>query len=228
MSLGKLSALQVEVLAALARVPGWVLTGGAALAGWHLAHRETRDLDLFFRGLREHEPLTIAALERALGESGVRTTPEVRSVAFVRYLLTKGAEQVVLDLVAEPVPAIEEAESHPIGDTLVHIDSAREILCNKLNALVSRSELRDLVDVKALLATGLSFEDALTHAAQKDSGFSPIVLQHVLATFPIALHMRRSGASTAEVTELERFAHDLARQAARSAFVDTRRPPDSP
>ncbi len=51
MPLGRLSALQERVLILLAEIaPPWTLTGGAALAGFHTMHRETRDLDLFFRG----------------------------------------------------------------------------------------------------------------------------------------------------------------------------------
>ena len=49
MSFGKLTALQERVLILLADIaPPWTLTGGAALAGFHTMHRETRDL--FFRG----------------------------------------------------------------------------------------------------------------------------------------------------------------------------------
>lgn len=54
MSGGRLSPLQQRILKVLAGHDlGWVLTGGGALAGFHLQHRETRDLDLFWRGRRE-------------------------------------------------------------------------------------------------------------------------------------------------------------------------------
>jgi hypothetical protein len=33
--------------------PAWTLSGGAALAGFHTAHRETRDLDLFWQQRRD-------------------------------------------------------------------------------------------------------------------------------------------------------------------------------
>jgi hypothetical protein len=50
--LGRLSALQVRVLQALAALaPRWTLTGGGALAGFYLAHRQTKDVDLFFHGV---------------------------------------------------------------------------------------------------------------------------------------------------------------------------------
>ena len=45
-----LTALQREVLDAFfRRERGYRLTGGAALAGFHLRHRRTEDLDLFTR-----------------------------------------------------------------------------------------------------------------------------------------------------------------------------------
>lgn len=48
MNIHKLSALQRDFLQAFfARESRFFLTGGAALAGFHLGHRETHDLDLF-------------------------------------------------------------------------------------------------------------------------------------------------------------------------------------
>jgi hypothetical protein len=45
----RLSSTQVAILEALAGIePRWTLTGGAALAGFHLGHRTTRDL--FWQG----------------------------------------------------------------------------------------------------------------------------------------------------------------------------------
>ena len=44
----RLTPFQREVLGAFfERAKGFYLTGGAALAGFHLGHRETHDLDLF-------------------------------------------------------------------------------------------------------------------------------------------------------------------------------------
>lgn len=46
---GSLTALQWRIIRVLAVFdPPWTLTGGAAF-GIHLGHRETRDVDLFFR-----------------------------------------------------------------------------------------------------------------------------------------------------------------------------------
>ncbi|HZF11547.1 MAG TPA: hypothetical protein VFE33_22390 [Thermoanaerobaculia bacterium] len=52
MSGGSLTPLQWKTLEILGGLePPWTLTGGAALVGVHLKHRDTRDLDLFWHGL---------------------------------------------------------------------------------------------------------------------------------------------------------------------------------
>jgi hypothetical protein len=98
----RLTALQSELLNAFfARERGFYLTGGAALAGFHLGHRSTSDLDLF-----TPEP-RIAAGERALQEAAsaiggsvehVQTAPD-----FVRRLVRRDAESVLVELGAPAV-----------------------------------------------------------------------------------------------------------------------------
>ncbi len=55
-----------------------------------------------------------------------------------------------------------------------------EILANRLCALLTRSEIRDLVDTRALELAGYKVEDALSAAALKDSGLTPAQLGWVL------------------------------------------------
>jgi hypothetical protein len=70
----KRSALQEHVLIALSGLqPAWTLTGGAALAGFHTQHRETRDLDLFFHHERTLGPL-VADATHALLTAGMSVT----------------------------------------------------------------------------------------------------------------------------------------------------------
>ena len=52
----------------------------------------------------------------------------------------------------------------------IRVDPPVEIMANRLCALLSRSEVRDLVDVCALEQAGYSLDDALTSAAAKDKG----------------------------------------------------------
>lgn len=67
----RLSALQRHILRVLASMdPRWTLTGGGALAGLYLGHRETRDLDLFWHGLS-----ALPDLAPALGALGPTACP---------------------------------------------------------------------------------------------------------------------------------------------------------
>jgi hypothetical protein len=157
----RLSNTQIAILRALARFePTWTLTGGAALAGFHLGHRATRDLGLFRQGRESLGDLAdeVTGVLNAAGFTvrGVRRTP-----AFARLHVESAEGGVEVDLVADPVPRIDAPESADASGVAIEIDSKWEISAHKLNALLSRSELRDLVDVEALMNTGLGLRSGL-------------------------------------------------------------------
>lgn len=177
----RLTELQHRVLRGVAGMqPTWVLTGGAALAGFHLGHRTTRDLDLFFPGLLTLERAGPAVLERLALQgtaSALQTTPTFRRLA-----VDAGGERVVVDLVADPTPRLEDPLEVEPG---VLIDTVHEILVNKLGALLSRSEPRDLEDLRALVEAGGDLARAVADAPKKDAGFSPITLGWLLSRFEL-------------------------------------------
>ncbi|MCU0305134.1 MAG: nucleotidyl transferase AbiEii/AbiGii toxin family protein [Thermoanaerobaculales bacterium] len=189
-----LDSFQREVLAAFfERQDGFFLTGGAALAGFYLHHRTTQDLDLFTTEevLDEGEG-TLAAIARDHGAEMER----LRSFSgFRRFLLTRGAESLIVDLVHDSAPQIDTEKTEIEG---IRIDSAREIMANKLCTLLSRAELRDIVDVRALEATGLKVEDHLPFAAAKDAGLTPGQLAWVLSEIEIGEDASPPGGVTAE------------------------------
>jgi len=216
-SFGRLSALQARVLRVLAGLrPRWTLTGGGALVGAYTKHRETRDLDLFWHDAKElgRLPMDVASLLAADGfvVESVQSAP-----AFHRYRVLKGEETVLVDLVADPVPALEEPREFVIDGVAILVDTEREILVNKLCALLERSELRDLQDVRILLEAGGDLERSLSQAPQKDAGFSPLTLAWVLRELPISSLGLASGWRAEEVSSLERFREDLLQKIARLA-----------
>ncbi len=210
MTADPLTTLQRRVLAVLAPIrPAWTLTGGAALAGFHLRHRATRDLDLFWHGLStfagepEH---CIAALQVA----GMQADVLQRTPGFVRLRVLAEQEAVVVDLVAEPVAAGSPPQTAATDGGTIQVDTAQEILANKLGALLHRAELRDLVDIRALLALGCDLTLGLREAANKDLGFSPLMVGHLLHQFPVERQATANGLDAAAAAELAAFARDLA------------------
>lgn len=193
MSFGKLTDLQVRILRCLSDIePPWVLTGGAALAGFHTQHRGTKDLDLFWRGPTDL-PAVAAEAERRLAAAGLRVTVVRRHPELVQLRVADDLRAIVVDLVADRAPSLEEPVSVSAGGVSFRLDSPHEILVNKLSALLGRMELRDLIDVQALLESGGDLRRALADAPRKDGGFSPLTLAWVLRSFEAGALAREAG-----------------------------------
>ncbi|MBI5498264.1 MAG: nucleotidyl transferase AbiEii/AbiGii toxin family protein [Deltaproteobacteria bacterium] len=214
---GALSPLQVRVLELLSPLtPRWALTGGGALAGFHLGHRTTRDLDLFWHGAHEllTKPHEVAELLR---EAGIGVENIVNAKSFCRMHVSSGNEVVVVDLVADPVAVIVPPQETKVGNAMILVDSAHEILVNKLCTLLSRSEVRDLMDIKALLAAEGDLKRAMGDAPKKDGGFSPLTLAWLLRDFPLRSLAKAEGLSEDVIQDLERFRSELSNQLAVDA-----------
>lgn len=194
-----MSPLQHRILDLLAGFdPPWRLTGGGALAGFHLGHRTTRDLDLFFHGRTALDTIP-SEVESTLRAAGLSVRTEREAPGYRRYVVEDAAERTIVDVVAEPVPAVELAIEASPG---IFVDSKHEILVNKLTALLGRSAIRDLIDVGALLADGGDLDRAILHAGQKDGGFSPPTLAWLLDQLPVEALAKSSGLDPGPLLEL--------------------------
>lgn len=176
-----LTALQRQVLDAFfQREHRFFLSGGAALAGFHLGHRRTYDLDLFTTAdVVEDGDRALALTADALGATleKIQTAPDFR-----RRIVRRGADAVVVDLVRDRAPQ-GPLPKQSFGD--IRVDPPEEILANKLCALLSRSEVRDLIDVHALERAGFRIEEAFPLAEKKDAGLTPAQLAWVLSQFDL-------------------------------------------
>lgn len=177
-SQGRLTRLQVDVLRAFfARESGFFLTGGAALAGYHLQHRETGDLDLFTldQDIFERGRFLLADVAESFG-----ATLEVvqQAPGFLRTVLSTPEDALVIDLVRDRSFQLFPHKRDVDG---VAVDPPEEILANKLTAIVGRAEERDLVDVMLLERLGLRVEDVLDAALRKDGGCTPATLAWLLS-----------------------------------------------
>ena len=215
MPTSRLSSAQLAILKALAGIePRWTLTGGAALAGFHLGHRTTRDLDLFWQGHDELGDLA-AEVTRTLGATGFTVRGLRRTPAFARLHVESADGAVEVDLVADPVARVEAPERVLVDGAEIEIDCKGEIFSNKLNALLSRSELRDLIDVEALMGAGLDLRLGLEAAACKDGAMSAATLAWVLSSLPVSALAQREGMPEATASRLARFRDALCAELVR-------------
>ena len=133
MSGDKLTPLQRRILRVLAEMtPRWTLTGGGALAGVHLGHRETRDLDLFWRNRAELGELVANALA-VLRADGLDTQVLRTAPAFGELRVSDATDTCIVDLVAEPFAALAPPEQAVIEGAAIAVDSRHELLANKLD-----------------------------------------------------------------------------------------------
>lgn len=200
----ELTELQRDVLVAFFAVERrFVLTGGGALIGYHLHHRNSDDLDLFAKppvAVRDG----VASLQTAAHRIGatlesLRTFPE-----FCRLLVRRGTETTLVDLVIDHAPDLDAPLER---DGAIRVHSLREIGANKICALVGRAEIRDLVDLRAILATGAELEGLLRDAERKDGGVSAATLAWLLDAVKIGKDSPLPGGVS--VDDLEGFRRQL-------------------
>lgn len=216
MANSKLTALQQDFLRAFfQREQRFFLTGGAALSGFHLGHRETHDLDLFT--IEDAMTDGAAVVSNVAREFGGTLEPIQTSPDFRRVLLRRGGEAIVIDLVREYATQTVPEKSVVGG---VRVDPPQEILANKLCALLSRSEIRDLVDVRALEMAGYRMEDALAAAAVKDRGLTSAQLGWVLSQIELGDDLIPPGGVS--TTELRRYLRELITRLLKQAFPHER------
>jgi predicted nucleotidyltransferase component of viral defense system len=209
-----LDRFQRDLLEAFfAREQRFFLTGGAALVGFYLHHRQTLDLDLFTT--EDHLEDGEAALFDAAQELGATVERLRTSTNFRRFLVRRGNESVVADIVRDLAPQIDTEK--PVRDG-IRIDTPREIMANKLCTLLSRGELRDLVDVMALEQAGHRVQEHLELAARKDAGLTPGQLAWVLSQLEIGEDASPPGAVSAD--ELREYLDELIQQLTELAYPD--------
>ncbi len=128
-------------------------------------------------------------------------------------LIRSETEAIVVDLVREYV--FQVSTEKPIING-IRVDSPEEILANKLCALLSRSEIRDLVDVRELENAGFSLENALEAASKKDTGLTPSQLAWVLNQIKFGDDAQPP--SDVSLTELRDYLNNLIKRLTRMAY----------
>jgi hypothetical protein len=205
MPTSRLSALQERILRSLApAVGGWRLIGGGALVGFYLFHRETRDLDLQWSPLGELGDLPARTAE-ILRHEGLEVSSIQVALAFHRLRVAHLGEVTNVDLIADPAAPAHAPESRPLAGATIALEPIHDVLVSKLCALLGRAEVRDLIDVRALLAAGQDLRAAVTAAPFRDGGFSAPTLAWVLQGLNVVALARAAKVPDEEARDLAAF-----------------------
>lgn len=209
-----LEPAQARFLEAFFRIEKrFFLTGGAALGGFHLRHRRSKDVDLFtpdataMADLPERLPAVLAVL----GWEGqtARSSP-----TFQRVIANGPGEEVRVDLVFDPTTQAEPVK--PVFDG-IRVDDMKDICANKICAVIGRIEPRDYTDLFFLERAGYRVEDHIGLAFQKDGGVEAATLAELLKSARVH-EIPPLMAVPLDLGDLNRFIADLSARLARLAF----------
>jgi hypothetical protein len=123
-----------------------------------------------------------------------------------------------VDLVIDRAPFIETVKRE-FGACVV--DTLREIAANKICTLLSRSEIKDLIDLQALVASGIDLDRAFTDASTKEASADAATLAWVLDELRIAPDAALPG--EADPVALEAFRVDFIKRLRAMAFEQATR-----
>lgn len=158
------------------------LTGGSALGLFYLQHRFSYDLDLFstepFDWTEVDGVIRLCAREMGVEIALLRTSPTFR-----RYSLTNGSDSEIIDIVYDMTTQIDVDKTWVEH---IQVDTLHEIMLNKITTLVSRCEIKDIIDLYYMEQEGLVIEDCFADAQSKDGGLDPAVVSMLLVTIQIS------------------------------------------
>lgn len=173
--------LQDEALTVLRELEtGFYLTGGTAASRGYLHHRFSDDLDLFVNDDRQFL-LWADRLIQGLSGAGLGTVEVLmREERFVRLNLTREGIPLKIEMINDVPAHVGTITDHPV---LGRLDSAENILANKVTALIDREEPKDLADIWGFCCRmGLPLSAALEGAQSKAAGIFPADVARLLCT----------------------------------------------
>ncbi|MBE7433830.1 MAG: nucleotidyl transferase AbiEii/AbiGii toxin family protein [Anaerolineales bacterium] len=157
---------------------GFYLTGGTAASRGYLQHRFSDDLDYFVNDDERFGLWTERVIQALSREWHCEVlTKEER---FARLNLVQGDVMLKIEMINDVPARTGNVTNHPV---LGRLDSAENILANKVTALLGREEPKDLADVWGFCCQkSLSLQEAITGAQGKAAGIFPADLARVLCS----------------------------------------------
>ncbi len=157
---------------------GFYLTGGTAASRGYLQHRFSDDLDYFVND-DQRFGLWVERIIQALNRE-FQGDVLMKEERFARLNLAQKDFSLKIEMVNDVPARVGEIQEHPV---LGRLDSAENILANKVTALLDREEPKDFADIWGFCCQkNLSLRSAITGAQSKAAGIFPADLGRVLCS----------------------------------------------
>lgn len=173
--------LQDKVIAAINSIEtGFYLTGGTALSRGYLHHRLSDDLDYFVNDNSEYS-LWVDRITHLISQSNDwKLIIELKDQRYSRMRISSNHIELKLEFINDVPSHIGEIIKHPV---LGRLDSPENIFANKITALVSRDEPKDLADIWGFSKLmNMSISEAILSADSKASGIFQADIARVLCS----------------------------------------------
>lgn len=158
--------LLLELLTHPSISESFFLTGGTALAVFYLYHRISDDLDFF-----SLVSIDFSEIDRWIRSKWKSSCAKIKEgPQFLSFLIRESKVEFVIDSLSNTAPRSRiEIEKQ----RFLVIDNIKNILTNKFNALVSRTEPKDFVDFYFLTQDhpDLTIDEIYEEAKKKDAIF---------------------------------------------------------
>ena len=174
-----LTPRQLDFLALAAKEPWLVksfyLTGGTALAEFHLHHRLSEDLDFFTETAEVNPIVTESFLKKMSPHLGINQLKRAQFLGLVSFVLEySDGDKLKVDFNYYPFPRINLGLKFRGLD----IDSLEDIAVNKVHTLFMRPRFRDYIDLYCIMNhTHFDLQKLIINAKSKfDWHIDPVTL----------------------------------------------------
>jgi hypothetical protein len=156
---------------------GFALAGGYAVQAHGFLNRRSSDVDLFAEASADFD--FTQAVDAVIGAylcEGFQVETDLRNASFARLDVKSAAESAKVEL------GLDWRKNEPIHLAVGPVLHPDDAVANKVCALFGRAEVRDYIDVDAILASGQYTEGELLNlAADHDPGFDQSRFAEALA-----------------------------------------------
>ena len=161
---------------------GFYLTGGTALSRFYLDHRYSDVLDFFSHEINSFGD-AVRVIRSDLGDTFTSVISEIDKRDFKRLLVKDADLTLKIDFIGDRSPRVGIPEDRDGR----YIDTVRNILSNKIGAVLSRDEARDVVDIVEIARSYRFTWSVILQEAFEKQQFEREELVYRLSTFPIRM-----------------------------------------